>query len=664
MGAGLEFWRDEIERAERAAKVYHPEWDENVQWYTGKSPDAAAMVGKNSDFVNVNVDFYQVEQKQATLFYETPDLQLSLKGTLMGSPQPGMPPQPMPPPLAAAVTKAHRELMNAILGEDHIDVLTTVELATKDCLGVSGTGPVVIGYQPTLRDVPAPMQPGAMLNLQASVKVPIHEKWFADYFSRKKFLIPADFKSTDWDKAPWLGMRFRMPLSVARREFPTLPPDFTGTTTRDEHVLDNHKRSDEATSQPYVDGQILWYRAAAFEEAAVHPELFRELILIDGLEQEARHRDSPHQTILPNGRLSGDSLIGNPITPLTIRSVPDSAYVPADSQMTRPLVRELCKFRTQMVQERDANRSRVLYDVDKLPPEVIARIEDGSLGSLIGVEGGALAGGIASIMSEVVKSSPGRQAYIANDYIQRDIDKTLAIGPAQAGVNDGDESSATQSAIVDRAAQTRQAREQRQVLRWYLRLVDKVSSLVCRYMTPQLAAEYIGQEAAMAWGMWDKKASSARIMFKAKPDSQIRLDAAAERKFWLDTYQFTANDPNTIRVEVLKKVFEKGGEDPSKFVVDQLPEKAPEPPAVSFAIKTESLNPLMPEYGNVYQVLTQLGLKNLAAPELDPVSADLLQKTMQAEADAQTEHGGPAEKTRPLSKAQGERSGERSGPKT
>jgi hypothetical protein len=660
-GAGVTFWRDEVERADRAAKVFHPEWDENVQWYTGKSPDAQAMVGKNADFVNVNVDFYQVEQKQATLFYETPDLQLSLRGTLMGSPQPGMPPQPMPPPLASAVTKAHRELMNAILGDDHIDVLTTVELATKDCLGVSGTGPVIVGYQPTIRDVPAPVQPGQILGLNQSVPVPIHERWFADYFSPKKFLRPADFHSTDWDKAPWLGMRGRMPLAVARREFPTLPLDFTGTTTRDEYVLDKDGRPQEATSQPYLDFVLIWYRAAAFEDA--HPELFRELILVDGVDEPVRHRDSPHQTLLPNGRLSGDSLIGNPIAPLTIRSVPDSAYVPADSQMTRPLVRELCKFRTQMVQEREANRSRVLYDTEKMPPEVIARIEDGSLGSLIGVEGGALAGGINAIMAEVVKSSPGRQAYIANDYIQRDIEKTLAIGPAQAGVSDPNESSATQSAIVDRAAQTRQGREQRQVLRWYLKLVDKVSSLVCRYMTPQFAAEYIGQEAAMAWGMWDKKASAARIVFKAKPDSQIRLDAAAERKFWLDTYQFTANDPNVIRTEIVKKVFEKGGEDPSKFVVDQLPEKKPDPPKLALSFKSENLNPLMPEYANVYQVLTQLGIKNLASPELDPVTADLLQKTMQAEADAQTEHGGPAEKQRPLSKAKGEQSGERAGPK-
>lgn len=645
IGAPLKFWRDEIDRADRVAKTYHAEWDTNVQWYVGKSPDAQEMVGKNADFVNVNVDFYQVEQKKSVLFYETPELQLTATGPLKGFDH---------------IVQPHRQLMIAILNE--MDVLSTVHAAITDCLCVSGTGPVIVGYQPTIREVTPPMQLGAVLGLNAPTPVPIHERFYADRFSPKKFLIPADFTSTDWDKAPWLGMRFRMPLAVARREF-ELPPDFTGTTTRDEHVLDRDRRPQESTSQPYIDGQLIWYRAAEFDDAPVHPEQYRELVLIDGLEEPARHRDSPHQTILPNGRMSADSLIGNPIHPLTIRTVPDQAYVPSDSQMTRPLVRELCKFRTQMVQERDANRSRVLYDTEKLPPEVIARIEDGSLGSLIAVEGGALAAGVNAIMAEVVKASPARQAYIANDYIQRDIDKTLAIGPAQAGVNDPEEGSATQSAIVDRSAQARQAHEQRQVLRWYLKLVDKLSALACRYLHPQMVAAYIGEQDAMAWGSFDWKSTDSRLAFSAKPDSQIRLDAAAERKFAIDVYQMTANDPNVNRVPILKNLFVKAGMNPAEVVVEQLPEKKPEPPSVSFAIKTESLNPLMPEYANVYQVLTQLGLKNLATPMLDPVTADLMQKTLQAEADAQTEHGGPAEQQRPLSKAQGERSGERSGPK-
>lgn len=648
--APLAFWRAEIDRADIAQRAFHGAWDENVQWYAGRSPDAVAF-SRTSDFVNVNVDFYQTEQKLAALFYDTPELQLTGTGALTG---------------AAPIIAAHKALLSAILGDSHMDVLPVVHTAIKDCLTVSGTGPVILGYQPTVRLVTPPAEMGQMLDLRQPIPVPIHERYYADRFSPKKLLIPADLHSTDWDKAQWLAMRFRMPIAMARREF-RLPATFTGTTVRDEHVLDAAQRAEEAATQPYVDGQVIWYRAAFFDEGDVHPEQYRELVLIDTLEAPARHRDSPHQTIGPQGRMTGHSLIGNPIHPLTIRTMPDSAYVPSDSLMTRPLVRELCKFRTQMVQERDANRSRVLYDVTAFPPEVLTAIEEGTLGSLIGVEGGKLAQGIQSIMAEVVKGTGARQAYIANDYIQRDIEKTLAMGGPQVGQSDMNEGSATQTAIMDRSSQARQAHEQRQVLRWYLRLVDKVSALVCRYMTPQMAAAYIGDEMAQAWGQWDKETTDGRFAFSARPDSQIRLDAAAERKFALDVYNFTSNDPNVNRVPLIQNLHIKAGLDPTKTVVEQLPEKKPEP-NVGFAFKGDDF--VGPQAPIVLEICQQLGIA-ISPEATQAASQDVAMQMLTGLRDGNgkvipqpAEHGGPAQKARPLSKQQGEQSGERPGPKT
>ncbi len=181
--AGLSFWKSEIDRAEDAAKPYHSEWQDNVSWYIGKSPDAAAALTAKTDHVNVNVDFYQVEQKQAQLFYETPELQMKGTGLLEGHDD---------------IVQAHRLLMDEILGDSHVDVLTTVHEAIKSCLCVENTGPVLLGYQPTLREVTPPMQPGSILGLNGPVQVPIHEQWYALAFSRRKLLVPADYKSTNW----------------------------------------------------------------------------------------------------------------------------------------------------------------------------------------------------------------------------------------------------------------------------------------------------------------------------------------------------------------------------------------------------------------------------------------------------------------------------------
>lgn len=653
--ADLGFWRSEIDRAGRLIDTYAQDWTKNVQWYTGQSPDAQAASAAGTEFVNVNVDFYQVEQKLSQLFYETPELQISGTGPLKGQ---------------DAILQAHRALLNELLGPNHADVLfRAVHPAIKDCLLVSQAGPVLIGYQPTLKAVSPPAQLGTMLGLQADIQVPIHEQWYAYHFSRKKLLTPADFTDTDWDRAPWLGMRFRMPLAVAIRER-LVPPDFTGTNTRDEHVLDEATRSQEPSGLNYVDGQALWYRASLFDVDAIHPELFRELVLIDGLDREARHRDSPHQTIGPNGRMTADSMIGNPIHPLTIRSVPDSAIVPSDSQMTRPLVRELCKFRTQMVQERDANRPRILYDSEKFPPDVLAKIVNGTIGDMIGLEPGGLAAGVNAIMAVVQQGTSPRQTYIANDYITTDIAKTLALDATGAGVKDDENESATKTAAVERNRGVRLAHEQRQVLRWYLKLVDKFSALVCRYMTPQLAVPYIGQEAAAAWAQWDKKATDGRMAFSAKPDSQIRLDAQAERKFMLDLYQFTAKDPNVVRIELLKELFAAAGKDPSKLVVEQLPEKHPEP-TIGFTFKGEDL--IGPQAPLVREILAQGGIQ-LSQPAIDDSSGQLFKQITLGLRDASgkatpavkqpMEHGGTAEQVRPLSQQSADLSGQRSGPKT
>jgi hypothetical protein len=651
-GAELSFWREEVDRSDRAQQPYLEGWKKNIEWYEGKKPS-----GKPSDYVNVNVDFYEVEQKLPQLFFETPELQMEGKGPLKGQ---------------DPLVQAHRSLINEITGPDFMNVLEkAVKPAIKDCLAVSGVGPVILGYQPTLREVQPPMQPGSILGLNGPVQVPIYQQWYALRFSPKKLLIPADWHDKPGDDAPWLGMRFRMPLTVAIRE-KLVPPNFEGSTARDEHVLTNgDKPGEEASGTKYIDGQMLFYKATVFDPAAFHPELYRELVLVDKLDQPARHRDCPHQTILPDGRMSADSMIGNPIHPLSIRTVPDSAYVPSDTAMTRGLVEELCTFRTQQMRERDANITRILYDTGKFPPEVLKKIEDGTTGTLIGVEEGTLNQGVNSIMAPVVQGQTPRQTYIAQEKIESDLAKTLALDATGVGVTDNQDESATKTAELSRTRNVRLDGERGEVLRWYLGLIAKVSPMVCRYMTPQLAIELLGQEQAMLWLQWDKRTTSSRIAISAKPDSQIRLDAQAERTFALKLYEFSAKDPNVNRVELLKWLFTLSGLDPSKLVVEQLPQKPPEE-GFTFSFKGEDL--VGPQAPIVLEILAQGGIQ-ISQQAHDEAAGQMFKQMSLGIRDASGKvvppananpegHGGPVEKMRPLSKQHGDATGDRSGPKS
>lgn len=657
------FWRDEVKRSRSVAEVVWPDWQTNLDYYAGRSPDAVAAVANKTEWVNVNVDFYQVEAKLPQLFFETPDLQLTASGAFKPVSVPGQPPAEAPP--VAAILQAHRSLLNELLGPDHADVLTTIQKALKDCLCPSGFGATKIGYEPTVQSIEPPEQLGNVLNLQQPFQMPIAEKWYWERIAPKKYRIPADFHDTDYDKAPWLGMDFRIPLAEARRQF-NLPEDFNGNSKRDEKVLTDHSDGKDTSDLEAVEGTEIWYYAALYDQDVIHPQVMRRHVLVDGVDGFVeKNNESPYQTFV-QGRLSRDSMIGNPIHVLTLRDVPDSAYVPSDSQMTRPLVRELCKFRTQMVQEREATRPRYGFDVDKLTPADAEKLANGTLGEFIALEGGALAGGAQSIIAQLVTGSPNRQSYIANDYITRDIEKTHAIDATAAGVDDGGtEESATKTAEISRSRNVRLDGERRRVLAWYLKGVAKFSALVCRFMTPSLAVPYLGEQGARVWASWDKQTTDGRLVFKARPDSQIRLDAAQERRDALQLYQMVANDPNVVRVKLLHSLFEKYGLDPTELVVEQLPEQPPEP-NISFRFSGEDLyNPMARE------ILAQGGIQ-LSQEAIDEAAGQLYKQVALGLRDASgktvpaqkrlAEHGGPAEQIRPLSKMQGDETGQRPGP--
>lgn len=659
----LGFWKGEIEKSRSVAEPYFSKWQENLNYYTG-TPLTDAPSG---DYVNVNVDFSQVEQKCAQLFFETPELQLT----------PGQGFEPMAPAIVA-----HRAVLNALVGSDRMDVLTTVLKAIKDCTCTAGFGPTVIGYQPTMSQVDTTPQPGAILGLSQSTPVPIHEAWFWSRIPSKKFRIPADFYDTDFDAAPWLALDFRIPLRTAR-QICTLPPDFEGTRTKDDKVLESGQQTNDESTLAYVDGTLVWYKASLFDDDVIHPEIYRRHVIIDGLEGFADKDDpawrSPYQTLDPTGRLTPDSMIGNPIHVLTLRDVPDSAYVPSDSQMTRPLVKELCLFRTQMVQERDSNRLKFGYDVTKIPPDAIAKIEAAMTGSLIPLPTEAFTGGLTNSFVEFGKAQQSRQNYVSGDIIKRDIQETLALDAAGLGVQDDNDETATKTAAVERARNVRLDAERKRVLRWYLKGIDKVSALALRFLTdPKRVTELVGPNLSQVWLQTREallQAGDHRPMFTARPDSQIKLDAAAQIRTALNVYNFAAKDPIFNRGAWLKKIIMLTGEDPAQYVADEQPESKPEA-SVGYSFKGEDLNPLSPQFPIVVKVLAEAGfeideqtLKEAQDGAQNTMAAQMLQAQLQptqASAKGATKkpaaHGGLADKEGPLSKQDSEQTGARPGP--
>jgi hypothetical protein len=636
-GKDVKFWRHQIAEALRVRRDLEPWWEANDAAY---APSPSANPKDYGAVINTNRDFTLVERKKADLFYQRPDVTLQpsplLEQPITGPDgQPLMTPpdaqgQSQPVPSSVALT-AHQEIVNELLGSDGIDATRMAHQTLFDVLDLSGVGFTKMGYESVTVDVPneqAALDPMA----PPSIPVPIHEHCFWHHFSPKQALVPAAFRSTEWDRAPWLGYQFELPLTEGNRAKYQLPPDFTGSKPDAKQHFD---RGAELQGDAVFTGVELWYRSCLYRADRPHPEHLTHLVLVDGLEEPALEEDSPDQTLDERGQLSPDSLIGFPIHPLNMRTRTDSAWPPADATMTRPLVNELNISREQNLQYRDAMTLRWQYNTDTLPADALSKIVRSPIGGMIGVPGEAFNG--EGAIKELPQGSMPRESFAIADYIDQDISRSWALDASQQGVQGGSSQTATAEQIQQANANARLDFERGIVLQWYCKGVTKFSTLVQRYLPVERAAQIVGPVRAQLWDVWRKQVPSS-LAFTAMPDSALRVDQAVDRAASKELYSFLANDPYVQkgRQKLLEKLLRKFHIDPEGIVAPPDPPK-PEPPKLAFSFKGEDL--VGPQAVIVLGIAEQLGIK--IDPSWVTISQAALQQDMlmAAQADASKENG-------------------------
>jgi hypothetical protein len=661
-------------------------WKRNLDAYA--PPPETLVKDRESYEVNTNVDFRQAEQKKAQLWFDTAQVQLTPIEPLsemvlaqMPVPQQGPPPSPdqqgpapPPPPTEAqqlsTAINLHQTILNALLDVDGINARRTVQAAVLDCLVPAGWGPTYIGYSSYTRLVSSP---DPMTGAPVQVPVPVYEEFFWSRLAPSQLIVPADFRSTDFDKAPYIGRRFREPLSVLRREYKeAIPEDFKGTVKREETPMrdEDHVQERSSAYDPYCTGQHLYYYEPTLNPDASHPKRVCEIVLLDGLDIEVRHRYCPYQTLDAEGRLTGDSMVGYPIHVLTLREVPDDNHVPSDSSMTRDLTDELNQYRSQILKGRDAAIPYCFYDEDILPPAKIERITNGQYGPMIPVEGGRLNAANPPVMPGL-KPQLSRETYAGQDIIERDIERTLAIGANQTGATTQTRRTATEISTMQSSVDTRLAGEQKQVVEFFVKGVRKLDALVQRYSDRPQITQIVGDNAAQLWVTWDKTMIKGRFAYTIKPDSQIHTDAAADRQQDLAFYNLTARDPFINRMELARRLATKWGFNPDKLVQEP-PPPGPPRPNVQVRVQCSDLDPRLPQFPFALELLQQSGYQisgealNNAVMLAGRATAegmlpDDITPPKDTVAPPDATHPGPAERTQPLDKHQSENTGQLDG---
>lgn len=593
--------------------------------------------------INTNRDFTLVERKKADLFYQSP--------TITAEPSPLMVGQ-------EALIETHGVILNEKLGLDGVNAKMMAHRVLFDVLNTKGTGWTAMGYesatvpvQQTVPDGETPMA-GSVLGLQAvpkmktiSVPVPIYEDCFWRHFSPKQALKPADARTTEADVWPWIGMEFEMPLRTAKAKR-WVPENFAGTQANPDLHFDHGLNP--ALGDDVVRGVLIYYKSSLYRDDRPHPLHQTQLILIEGVDDPAEHKDSPYQTIDPKtGRLTPDSLIGFPIHPCTLRVMTDAADIPSDCTISRPIVNELNKYRAQLLEKRDTELILGFYNTDTLPVDALEKVVRTRMNGLVGIPGEAFQG--EGPVKPLQHGTYPRDNFQIMDILDNDLARTHAIDAEQSGAGAAGDQSATESQIKQNNVNARLGLERGVFLDWYIAGVTKYSTILQRLFPLVDAAAIVGQAAATAWDQW-RHTVPASLAFTAVPDSSLRTDLAVDRKRKLDQYTFFANDPFVKRAEHLKHIFPSLGL-PTSLIQDQQPEKGPEPMKFSIALASADLNPMLPQYANLYQILTQQGVKDLIAPMPE---AQLNQPPV---ADEQAPHGGKVAQLEGLSKHATDQSG-------
>lgn len=580
-------WKGDIDRSNKRRQVFEPSWERNLKAYT---PDPT-----NADWgseVNPGIDFYQTEQKKALLFFETPSVILTAE-------------EDTDPSLLAGIAKQQAKL-NQRLGRKGLDAERMMDEVLFSILCPAGMGCVKVGVTRITKDVPVPYPQGhpqagqPQMDPQGqpvTAPVPVYQKLFAEHFSEKKILIPTNFRSTQFDKAPWLGMKFTMPTRVAIRQF-GLAPDFKGKKAQSDeqaYRLPGVKPDDDA-DEDETSGTWLEYKASLYDDNVYHPDHLRELVFVDGVDDPVVHRDSPYQTFENGVFKDGDpqNLVGFAINIFTIRDLSDSAYVPSDCTITRPLVNELSRFRTQLIEMRDASTSVRMGKMSVFGGETMPKVVRAPFGSIVLVDDQYVSAADPPLI-EMAHPVYSRENFTAQDKIEADLNKVNTLSPNQMGAQNDTTHSATEIQSVQRNSDVRMQKERNRVLADYIKFVQKIDALMKRFETAPGTQPISG------------------YTYDIKPDSGMHVDAASDRKFALDRYNMLAKDPDVSRTYLLGELAQPLHLDPTKLIV-QPPPPSPEPPKISFIVKGEDLSPLSPQYANMQQALALAGMKLAPTP--------------------------------------------------
>jgi hypothetical protein len=650
----VKLWWKRIELARTRREREKRKWKKFLSGYLPPNPN------DSDTSINSNVHFRDAHLKIAEVYAQFPEIQLiplepleHLIDPATGQPFMGPPGQdgsqkPLDPDvLAAHIVAIKRAVLNKLLGSDCANVDLTIIECLFDIFAVAGVAFTKICYEADVQETPqetpgAPTtMPGAILGLQDVPGQPVTQmqpvvvnerfRWYR--FSPAAAIVPHDYHSTDYDRAPYLGMEFEDENNARSRKAHNLPDNFSAFTARGELIVsDGHKDPAEATGD-IIKGVELWIRACLYDPAIADFDVFDRLVLIDGKRDHvAAYERYKYQTRGPDGRLTADSMIGNPIHPITLRVATDLAWIPSDAAFTDPIVRTENDWLTQTMKMREANLARFFHS-DQLT-EPVDKLKLLDVGQGVAVPHELMMQGADKLFWPIPHLENAQSDVQGAATLHRYREETLGFSANQAGSTNATQRSATETAIVQQNSSVRIKGETNILKQRIVAGIRKFDALVMRYGSRGYV-QIVGKNGAQLLTMFDRQMISGRYAYDAHPDSMTSKNAEDAQRKWQSFTNFTAKSPFIDQEGLLRQGAEEYGYDASKMIrtPPPPPEPPPEKPRISFAFNGADL--AIPE---VRQILGLNGVK------LEPMASPEAMAAHQAEQAKAMPHGGAADR--------------------
>ena len=312
---------------------------------------------------------------------------------------------------------------------------------------------------------------------------------------------------------------------------------------------------------------------------------------------------------------------GHPFEMIRNYEVPDHFYPMGDLEMIAPLVMELSKTRSEMMNHRARYARKYLARKAAISQSDLTKIASKRDGEVIFVEDDSVP--LADVIQPVNQIGMDPGLYNWSQAIENDIQDISGITEFMRGGGGQIRRTATEASLLQDAANVRTAEKLDRVETFIANLATKLLQINQQYVTGEQAAKVIGRDGANLWVPYTREDIKGQYDFRVEAGSTVPKNETFRRQSALGMLQALGPFIQTGQVnvsELLRIVLRDGFaiKNPEKF----LQEPPPQPQAQGMPAGVN---------GQAMQALGAGGGVGADAPQLEPQA--------QADADAAAQLG-------------------------